>query len=114
MSRPLLERMRRSALFCVILVCLMTALDYVVGVNSDAMSYAKEVVTQSHELPQRIGTVESVGLRKFWGFKRKSGFSTTRVELSLRVSGSAGSTNVAVQLEERNGSWRVVSSSVPL
>jgi len=92
----------------------MTALDYVVGVNSNAMSYAKEVVTQSRELPQRIGNIESVDLGKFWAFKRRSGFSATRVELSLRVSGSTGSIKVALQLEERDGNWHVVSSSVPL
>jgi hypothetical protein len=92
----------------------MTALDYVVGVNSDAMRYAKDVVPRSVELARQIGTVERVELGKFWGFKRRSGFSETHFALSLHVSGSTGNTKVALQLVEQGGTWRVVSSSVPL
>jgi hypothetical protein len=114
MSRALVRRARLAALFGVALFILMTALDYVVGVNSDAMGYARQVVIQSNLLPGQIGTVKRVDLNWFWGFRRKSGFSVTRAELSLRAIGARGAVPLVVQLERRSDTWHVVSSSIPL
>jgi len=105
---------RRSAQWTVVLLVIATALDYVVGVNSSAMGFARQAVSESEAISSQVGIVEHVGLRKFWGFRRKSGFSGARVDLYLRVSGTKGSVPVEVNLEQRGDTWRLVSSSVPL
>ena len=114
MSRALLTWGRRSALWTIVVFVLVTVLDYVIGVNSSSMEVARRLVTESAAIAGQVGVVERVELRKFWGFRRRSGFAGARVDLYLRVSGTAGSTPVEVSLEQRGDTWYLVSSSVPL
>jgi hypothetical protein len=114
MPRPLVTWLRRSALLTVVLVVFMTILDYVVGTNSSAMAFAREVVSGSQSVAVQVGPVERVDLRLFWGYRRRSAFSGARVDLYLRVSGTKGSMPIEVNLQQGGNSWRLVSSSVPL
>ena len=50
----------------------MTVADYVVGVNSDAMSFARARVTESIALKRDLGEIREVRLRRFWGFRNYS------------------------------------------
>jgi hypothetical protein len=106
--------LRRSALLTVVAFALVTGLNYVVGANSGAMDFARRVVSESDAIRGRLGVVERVERRKFWGFRRKSGFSGTRVELYLRVFGSDGTVPLEMKLQQHGDTWTIVSSSVPL
>ena len=90
MPRTLVGWARRSALFSVITLVLLTVLDYVVGANSTAMHFARQTVIQSYALDQLVGGVEQVEMRKFWGFRRKSGFAGAHVDLYLYDRGQTG------------------------
>lgn len=114
MPRTLVGWARRSALFSVITLVLLTVLDYVVGANSTAMHFARQTVIQSYALDQLVGGVEQVEMRKFWGFRRKSGFAGAHVDLYLYVSGPNGHVPLEMNLEQRNDNWLVISSSIPL
>jgi hypothetical protein len=93
---------------------LATVLDYVWGANSSAMAFTRRVVSESESVRSQVGVVEHVELRRFWGFRRKSGFAGARVDLYLRVSGTEASLPMEVRLEQRGDTWHVVRSSVPL
>lgn len=114
MPRALVGWTRRSIVWSGVLLVLVTVLDYVVGANSSAMDFTRRVVSESDSISSQVGDVEHVELRRIWGFRRKSGFSGARVDLYLRVSGTKGSLPIEVHLEQRNDTWHLVSSSVPL
>jgi len=114
MSSSLVGRIKTWTLLAIAAFVATTALDYFVGTNSEAMTYATEVVRASSLLPKQIGSVERVDLDKFWGFRQRSGFSARRVELDLNVVGSHGHIPLLMRLEKNSSGWRVVSSSVPL
>jgi hypothetical protein len=114
MARTILAYARRTALFTVGLLVVVTVADYVVGVNSDAMTFARARVTESAALKQDLGEITEVRLRPFWGFRNKSGFAIDRTELALRVEGTRAATDLHLTLEGKDDSWRILESSLPL
>lgn len=114
MPRKLNEWLRRSALFTAVAFAFVTGLNYVVGANSSAMQFARRVVSESDAIRGQVGVVERVEMRKFWGLRRKSGFSGARVDLYLRVTGRDGTVPLEMKLRQDGDTWTVISSSVPL
>jgi hypothetical protein len=114
MTRTILAYARRTAIFAAGLFVVMTVADYVVGVNSDAMSFARARVTESVVLKQDLGEITEVRLRRFWGFRNSSGFARDQTELALRVEGTRAATYLQLTLEGKDDSWRILESSLPL
>src|SRR5687767_14122439 len=113
MPSRLLARVSRWALFAIQLFCLITAVNYIILVNSDAMDFAESIVGQSDARSRKIGPVQSVELPLLSASGQSSG-GITRTELALNVTGSRGKIKIVLQLEGRENNWRVVSSSSPL
>ena len=114
MSRALLKKFKIALWVLLAAVVAGTFVDYFVGINSSAMNYAKQVLLDSKVLQERIGTVDKVELRKFWGYGEKTRGNGSDVELYLQVTGSRGSVKLKLDLAERSDIWSVSSSSVPL
>jgi hypothetical protein len=114
MTRAILAYARRTALLTVGLFVVMTVANYVIGVNSDAMSFARARVTESAVLKQDLGEIRDVRLRRFWGFQNRSGFARDRTKLALRVEGTRAVTDLQLTLEGKEDSWRILESSLPL
>jgi hypothetical protein len=96
-----------------VLFVVMTAIGYVVGVNSAAMAFADQTIRRSESVHQRIGEVRTVRL-KLWGFSLSSEYSGDRAELNLAVEGSTGAIDVTMNLKELDGRWTIVEASIPL
>jgi hypothetical protein len=114
MSGRFLAWARRTAILSVGLLGLLTVVDYVAGVNSDALAFATPHIQESSALQNRLGRITSVRLRPLWGFKYKSGFANDSVQLSLRVEGTQAATDLQLKLEGQDDDWRIVESSLPL
>ena len=72
MTRTILGYALRTAILAAGLFAVMTVADYVVGVDSDAMSFARARVTESVALKRDLGEIREVRLRRFWGFRNNS------------------------------------------
>lgn len=105
---------RRWALFASILVVVLSALDYLYGVNSDAMAFARESLQSSESIRRQVGPVKSVELGWLWGFRQKSGFRGPRATLHLSVAGPLGKVHVIMEVQEIDGQWRVIHTSTPM
>ena len=114
MPRPLIKRLRTGALVIASAFLCMTVLDYVIGVNSDAMEFAKRVLQESRSMQASIGNVNEVKLRKFWGYAHKSGYGNATAKLRLTVIGERQTQSVSLSLKQVSGQWMISSSSVPL
>ena len=105
--------MRSLAILAAVLFLVGTAVDYVAGTNSDAMSFAEARIRDSAAIRQRVGDVTDVRL-KLWGYGNKTGVTEDRSELRLRVKGTHGSTDLDLRLEGHDANWRICDASVPL
>ena len=113
MSRPLIA-LRRPAGFTALLLIALTILDYVLGVNSEAMQYATTAVMKSENLEQSIGEVSSVRLRKLWGYSQRTGYGNSAARLSIVAIGSREERGITLWLQQVNGEWTLARSSEPL
>jgi hypothetical protein len=112
MSRALLI-VRRILVLIVILLVAMTAIGYVVGLNSSAFVFAKDALRRSEAVKQRVGEVQSVRL-KLWGFSYSSEYGGDHADLDLVVGGSTAKLDVEMNLVERDDHWVIINSSIPL
>jgi hypothetical protein len=108
------RRAKQLAGFAVALFGAMTLADYLIGIRSDAMAFARTRVTESVAVREAVGEVRSVRLRPFWGFGNKTGAARDRTSLRLRVEGSRSAAHLTLKLEGKGDSWRIVESSMPL
>src|SRR5437868_5523057 len=88
MSRALLIGWKRWTSFVVLLFVVLSGIDYFAGINSGAMSFARETLQGSRVLQQRVGSVRSVDLDWLWGFREKSTSSGTEATLFLSITGT--------------------------
>lgn len=114
MPRALLRGWKRWLCFVALLVVSLSTVDYVAGINSDAMSFARKTLQESSVLQRRIGSLRSVDLRWLWGFREKSGFAGARATLYLSIEGSTGKERIVMDLQEVDGHWRVIRTSLPI
>ncbi len=101
----------RKAFVVASLVAVMSIVDYVWGVNSDALLSAREALQGSIELQKRVGQVQSIDLDWLWGFRRKSGSAGANATVHVTVTGTSGREHMVVDLQEIGGRWVVVSTS---
>jgi hypothetical protein len=111
MTNPLTTRVRRFVILVAALLIIGAVVNYLWGVNSDAMGFADARIRESAAVRQRVGEVTDVRL-KFLGYGNKSGFDNDRSELRLRVEGTDGSMDLELKLEGRDDSWRILDSSI--
>lgn len=115
MPRPLLAGgWKWWSCFLVLLVVILSAADYIAGVNSDAMASARESLKGSSILQRRIGSIRSVDLRWLWGFREKSAYAGNKATLNLSITGSDGKEEMVVDMLEVDGRWIVVRTSTPI
>lgn len=114
MPRALLTGWKRWVWFVGLLVVSLTIADYVAGINSDAMPFARKTLQESSILHRRIGPLRSVDLRWLWGFREKSGFAGDKATLYLSVTGTTGKERIVMDLQEVGGHWHVIRSSTPI
>lgn len=114
MPRSLLRGWKRWACFVAALAITLTIVDYLAGINSDAMSFARNTLQESSVLQRRIGSLRSVDLRWLWGFREKSGFAGDKATLYLSVTGTTGKERIVMDLQDIGGQWRVIRSSTPI
>lgn len=100
--------------FLVLLIVILSAADYIAGVNSDAMASARESLMGSSNLQRRIGSIRSVELRWLWGFRVKSAYAGDKATLNLSIAGSGGEEEIVVDMQEVGGRWIVVRTSAPI
>jgi hypothetical protein len=97
-----------------VLFIILTLVDYVVGVRSDELEFAKTRIEMSPSVRREFGEPVTVKLRKFWGYSHRSGYGNSETRLSLIVSGSNGERDLHVWLRQFEGQWNIVSSTIPL
>src|SRR4026208_2344154 len=115
MPRPFLTGgWKRRSYFAVLVVIVLSAADYIAGVNSDAMASAREALQGSRALQQRIGSLRSVDLHWLGGFRRKSASAGSEATLKLSITGAKGKEDMVVDLQEIGGHWTVLRTSTPI
>jgi len=114
MPRTLLIGWKRWVGFAALLVVILSAVDYVFGVNSDAMSVARETLRASSVLQRRVGPVRSVDLDWLWGFTERSRFDGSTATVHVSITGTTGKEHIVMDLREIDGQWHVIHSSAPI
>jgi hypothetical protein len=102
MSTNWRRRAKRFAGFVLALFGAITLADYLLGIRSDAMAFARTRVAESMALREVVGEVRSVRLHPFWGFSNKTGAALYHTSLRLRVEG----THAAAELNMKFGGER--------
>jgi len=105
---------RWSAGSLLLILIVLSVLDYAVGVRSEAMAFARSRIETSPGVQREVGAPISVSLRKVWGYTYRSGYGNSEANLDLIVRGPHGERRMTIHIQQSKGAWEVVKSTIPL